>query len=140
MTDEKLNEAYYQLYHFCTDGKLITGLHKTTSIAKADITSIANHVHFKPWLAKQAVWQVHTASPNEFNHPHYDVRKPNEQYQFDLLYLPINEFEESIYKYIITSADVASSCKIARFLSTGKASEVAFVSEPIYKSDGVFKY
>ena len=50
MTDEKLNEIYYQPYHLWTGGKAIRQLHKITSIPKKNI---------KPWLAKQAIWQVH---------------------------------------------------------------------------------
>ena len=71
MTDEKLNDAYYQSDHLCTGGKAIRELHKITSIAKKDV---------KPWLAKQALWKVHIPPPKEINHPHYDVTKPNEQY------------------------------------------------------------
>ena len=59
------------------------------------------------WLAKQALWQVHIPPPKEIHHPHYDVTKPNEQHQFDLLYMPHNVFEGNTYKYILTSIDVA---------------------------------
>ena len=41
-------------------------------------------------------------------HPHYDVTKPNEQHQFDLLYMPYNLFEGNTYKYILIGIDVAS--------------------------------
>ena len=34
----------------------------------------------KSWLAKQALWQVHIPHPKEVNHPHYDVKKPNQQH------------------------------------------------------------
>ena len=40
------------------------------------------------------------------NHPHYDVTKPDEQYQFDLLYMPPNVFEGNTYKYILAGIDV----------------------------------
>ena len=60
----------------------------------------------KSWLAKQALWKIHTPHPKEIHHPHYDVRKPNEQHQFDLLYMPRNLFEENTYKYILTGIDV----------------------------------
>ena len=46
----KLNEAYYQPDHLWTDSKAIRELHKNTSITKKDV---------KPWLVKQALWQVH---------------------------------------------------------------------------------
>ena len=74
------------------------------------------------------------------DHPHYDVTKPNEQHQFDLLYMPHNLFEGNTYKYILTGIDIASRYKVARPLRTKKSSEVAFVLEVIYKKCGVFKY
>ena len=68
------------------------------------------------------------------------MTKPNEQHQFDLLYMPHNLFEGNTYKYILTGIDVASRYKVARSLRTKKSSEVAFVLEAIYKKGGVFKY
>ena len=94
----------------------------------------------KPWLAKQVIWQVHIPPPKEVNHPYYDVTRPNEHHQFDLLYMPYNLFEGNIYKYIFTGIDVTSRYKVARPLRTKKSSEVAFVLEAIYKKGGVFKY
>ena len=70
---------------------------------------------------------------------HYDGTKANEQRHLDLLYIPHNLFEGNTYKYILTSADVASRYKVARPLSTKKSSEVAFVLEAIYIGD-VLKY
>ena len=68
------------------------------------------------------------------------MTKPNEQHQFDLLYMPHNVFEGNTYKYILTGIDVASRYKVARPLRTKKSSEVAFVLEAIYKKGIVFKY
>ena len=45
------------------------------------------HTIIKWWLAKQTIWQVHVPPPKEINHPHYDATKPNEQHQFDILYI-----------------------------------------------------
>ena len=59
------------------------------------------------WLAKQVIWQVFIPPPKEINHLHYDVTKPNEQHQFDILYMPHNVFEGNTYKYILTGIDVA---------------------------------
>ena len=56
-------------------------------------------------VTKQALWQIHIPPPKEINHPHYDVTKPNEQHQFDLLYMPHNVFEGNTYKYILTGVD-----------------------------------
>ena len=132
MTDkEKLYQAYYEPDRLWTGGKAIKELHKITSMSKKDI---------KSWLAKQALWQVHIPPPKEINHPHYDVTKPNEQHQFDLLYMPHNVFEGNTYKYILRGIDVASRCKVARLFRMKKSSEVAFLLEAIYKKGGVFKY
>ena len=78
--------------------------------------------------------------PKEIHHHHYDVTKPNEQHQFDLLYMLHNLFEGNTYKYILTGTDVGSRYKDARPLMTKKSSQVAFVLEAIYKKGGVFKY
>ena len=69
---------------------------------------------------KTSIWQVHIPPPKEINHPHYDVTKPNEQHQADLLYMPHNVFEGKTYKYVLTSIDVASRYKVARPLRTKK--------------------
>ena len=129
--EEKLHEAYYQSDRLWTGGKAMKELHEITSMLRKDIRS---------WLAKQELWQVHIPPLKEIHHPHYDVTKPNEQHQFDLLYMPHNLFEENTYKYILTGVDVASRYKVARALRTKKLSEFVFVLEAIYKKGGVFKY
>ena len=131
MTDEKkLYGVCYQPDRLWTGGKAIKELHKITSMSRKDI---------KSWLAKQALWQVHIPPPKEINHPHYDVTKPNEQHQFDLLYMP-HVFEGNTYKYILTGVDVASRYKVTRSHRIKKSSEVAFVLQAIYKKGGLFKY
>ena len=94
----------------------------------------------EPCLAKQALWQVHTPLLKEIHHPHYDVTKPDEQHQFDLVHRPHNVFEGNTYKYLSTGSDVASRCKVARLLMTKKSSKVVFALEAIYKKGGTFKY
>ena len=85
MTDEdKLYQVYYEPDSLWTGGKAIKEPHKITFMSKKDI---------KSWLAKQALWQVHIPPPKEIHHPHYDVTKPNEQHQFDLLYMLHDLFE-----------------------------------------------
>ena len=123
MTD-KLHQEYYQSDRLWTGNKAIKELQKITSMSKKDI---------KSWLAKQAVWKVYIPSPKDIHHPHYDVTKPNEQHQFNLLYMPHNFFEGNTYKYILTGIGVTSRYKVARPLRTKKLSKVAFVLEAIYK-------
>ena len=91
-------------------------------------------------VSKTSSWQVYIPPPKEIQNPHYDMIKPNEQHQFELLYMSHNLFEGSTNKYILTGIDVASRYKVARPLRTKKLSEVAFLSEAIYKKGCVFKY
>ena len=127
--EEKLYQALY-IYRLWAVGKAVKELDKIKSMPKKDI---------KSWLAKQAFWQVHIPPPKEVHHPHYDVTKPNEQHQFDLLYMPHNLFEGNTYKYILTGIDVASRHKVARPLRTKTSNEVAFVLKGIYKKGGVIQ-
>ena len=129
--EEKQYQAYYELDRLWAGGKAIKELHKITSTSKKEI---------KSWLAKQALWQVHIPPPKEIHHPHYDVTRPNEQHQFDFLYMLHNLFEANTYKYILTGIDVASRYKVVWPLRTKKSREVAFGLKSIYKKSGVFKY
>ena len=129
--EEKLNQAYYEPNRFWTGCQPIKELHKITSMPKKVI---------KSWLAKQAPWQVHIPPPKEIHHPHYDVTRPNEQHQFDLVYMPHKHFEGNTYKYFLTGTDFASRYKVARPLTTKKLSEATFVLEAIYKKVGVLNY
>ena len=72
------------------------------------------------------------------------MTKPNEQHQFDLLYMPHNLFEGNMYKYLLAGIDIASRYKVARPLRTKNSSEVSFVLEAMVAclstKGGVFKY
>ena len=129
--EEKLYQAYYQPDHLWTGNNVIKELYKITSTPKKDI---------KSWLAYQAFWQVHIPPSKEINHPHYDVIKPNEQHQFDLVQIPHNFFEGNTYRYLLSGVDVASRFKVAEPLTIKKSSEVAFVLEVINKKGGALKY
>ena len=52
--EEKLYGAYYQPDLLWTGDKAIKELHKIKFMSRKDIRS---------WLAKQALWQVHTPAP-----------------------------------------------------------------------------
>ena len=77
MTDGELNEVYYQPDRLSAGGKVIKELHKINSIPKKDV---------KSWLSKRALGKVQIPAPKEVKQPHYNMAKPSEQYQFDLLY------------------------------------------------------
>ena len=68
------------------------------------------------------------------------MTKPNEQHQFDLLYVSHNLFEGNAYNCILTGVDVASKYKVARALKNKKSNDVSLVLEAIYKNGGMFKY
>ena len=131
MTDEERIYIKHtmSLIVFWTSGKAIKEPHKITPMSKKDI---------EPCFAKQALWQVHIPPLKEIHHPHDDVTKPNEQPQFDLLYMSHNLFEGNAYKCILTGIDITSRYKVARPLRTIISSEVAFMLED--KKGGVFKY
>ena len=50
---------------------------------RASLNHIYTKTYVRPWLAKQALWQVHIQSPGKIKHPKYKVTKTNEQDQFD---------------------------------------------------------
>ena len=132
MTDEeKLYQVYYQPDRLWTGGKAIKELHKTKSMSKEDIRS---------WIAKKVLWQVHIPLPKKIDHPHYDVAKPNEQHQFDLVHMPHDAFEGNTYRYLLIGIDVASRYKVTKPLMSKKSSELALVLGAIYKKGGNFKY
>ena len=78
--------------------------------------------------------------PKTISYPLYQLTKPNEQDQFDLLYVLQTVFEENTYKHVLTDVDVASRYKVARSLRTTKSGKVVIVMGAIYKKSGVFKY
>ena len=92
-------------------------------------------------VSQQALWQVHIPPLKEINHSHYDVTKPNEQHQFDLVHMLHNFFEGNTYKYLLSGVDLASRYRFARSLTTKESIEVAFVLGAIYKKKGgAFNY
>ena len=106
MTDEdKLYQAYYQSDRLWTGGKKIKEQHKITSMSKE---------YIKSFLAKQALWKVNKPLPKEIRHPHYDVTKPNEQHQFDLVHMPHDISEGNTYKHLLTGIDLASRYKVGQ--------------------------
>ena len=125
MTDEgKLHQVYYQSHRLWTGGKAIKELHKTTYMSKEDIRS---------WIAKKVLWQVHIPLPKNIDHPNFDVTKPNEQHQFDLVHMPHDAFEGNTYRYLLKGIDVASRYKVTKPLMSKKSSEVALVLGAIYR-------
>ena len=79
------------------------------------------------------LWQVHIPVPKQVDWPYFAVKVPNQQHQFNVLYMPHDKFQGSVYKYILTGVDVASRYKVAKPLRTKKASDVIFLLKNIYR-------
>ena len=72
--------------------------------------------------------------PKNIPRPKFDVTKPNEVHQADLLFLPHDRpgRGRKLYKYALTIVDVASRYKEAEPLATKQAKEVASTLSTIY--------
>ena len=90
---EELSNAYYKPNNLWRGSRAIGKLHKITGIT---------HKAIRSWLAKQALWQVHLPVPKQVDWPHFTVKVLNQQHQFDVLYMPHDKFQGSLYKYILT--------------------------------------
>ena len=130
MTDDKLNEIYYDPEHLWKGGKAIKLLQKESGESKKSVTE---------WLAKQAYWQVHLPKPKHIDYAHFYVIEVNKIHQADLLYLPHDKVYQTTYKYTLNVIDIASGYAESRPLKTKKASEVAEMFKDIYKK-GPLRY
>ena len=123
--EQQLSEVYYKPKNIWKGSRAISKLHKLTEIPRKNV---------KEWIARQALWQVYLPIPKRVDRPHFTVKVPNQQHQFDILYMPHDKFQGSVYKYILTGVDVASRYKVAKPLRSKKASDVAFFLKNIYES------
>ena len=77
---------------------------------------------------------------------HYQIERPNEMHQVDLLYLSYDKGEDDPnpkskeYKYALTLVDVASRYKASRPLKSRDSKTVLSALEEIYKQDPYLKY
>lgn len=70
------------------------------------------------------MWQIHLPAPRRIPRPKFNVGKPKEVHQVDLIFLPENEHRGKIYKYALTVMDVASRYKEAEPLMSKRSEEV----------------
>ena len=122
MSDAEFAKIYYQPKNLWKGKKAITLLNEETGRNSED------------WLSRQAYWQIHQPAPSKVQRPHFQIVKPNQLHQFDLLYMPTDKLYGNKYKYILAGIDVASRFKVARPLKTKKSKEVSSMIEDIYKS------
>ncbi|MEW8615291.1 MAG: hypothetical protein AB2610_19210 [Candidatus Thiodiazotropha sp.] len=87
----------------------------------------------KDWLKKQAIWQIYLPAPRHSPRPKFDVSKPKEVHQADLLFLPHDRVGKRTYKYALFVVDVASCYKEAKPLATKEVKKVAEALCGIYR-------
>ena len=106
-----MEDLYYKPNQLWTGRKTIRKLYEITWIPCKKVNQ---------WLAKQTLWQVHVPIPKQVNKAHFPVKVPNQQHQFDVLNMPHDKFQGSVYKYILIDVDVSSRYKVAKPLRTRK--------------------
>ena len=91
-----------------------------------------NELDAKKWLEKQIVWQVYLPPPSYIPRPHYEISKPNQIHQADLLFLPHDTIKRKTYKYALVVIDIATRYKDAEPLTSKKSDEVSSSFQKIY--------
>ena len=120
-----LSNIYYSPKGYWKGLSAVEKLTKSSGLTKDKV---------KAWLGKQAIWQVYLPPPKNIPRPKFDVTKPNEVHQADLLFLPHDRpgRGRKLYKYALTIVDVASRYKEAEPLASKQAKEVAAALSKIY--------
>lgn len=127
LKDKKiLSNIYYSPKGYWKGLSAVEKLTKSSGLTKDKV---------KTWLEKQAIWQVYLPPPKNIPRPKFDVTKPNEVHQADLLFLPHDRpgRGRKLYKYALTIVDVASRYKEAEPLASKQAKEVAAALSKIYE-------
>jgi len=86
----------------------------------------------KKWLEKQAIWQIYLPAPDYIPRPHWNISKPNEIHQADLLFLPHDVVKRKTYKYALVVVDVASRYIDAEPLTSKYSTDVSIAFNKIY--------
>ena len=87
----------------------------------------------RDWLERQALWQIYLPPPKYVPRPHWNVDRPNEIQQADLLFLPHDRVGRKTYRYALVVIDVATRYKDAEALTSKESQEVAKAFERIYR-------
>jgi len=86
----------------------------------------------KNWLEKQALWQIYLPPPNYIPRYHWNISKPNEIHQADLLFLPHDIVKRKTYKYALVVVDIASRYIDAEPLTSKYSTEVSTAFNKLY--------
>ena len=112
----KMDKIYYQPNHLWKGQKAVDKLAELSGEKPKVIMQC---------LSQQAFWQVHLPAPKRVDRPHYQVTTPNEMHQFELLYMPSDTLYGNKYKYILAGIDATYRFKVARWLRTKQARDMA---------------
>ena len=129
--EQELYNIYYETTDLWVGSRAIKELLKATDkISKKRVIQ---------WISHQLLWVRHLPRPKHIDYSHYDVTRPNQLHQGDLMYLPHDKVYGNVYKYVLCVIDAGSRYKAARPLRTKKAEEVSEMLGDIYKK-GPLKY
>ena len=103
-----------------------------SAVSKLSSLAKVSEVEARDWLERQALWQIYLPPPKVIPRPHWNVERPNEIHQADLLFLPHDRVVRKTYRYALVVIDVASRYKDAEALTSKESEEVAKAFERIY--------
>ena len=112
--ERKLASIYYSPQGYWKGLAAIKNLSATAKVTEQQA---------KDWLKKQTIWKI-SACSKHIPRRKFDVSKPNEARQADLLFLPHERAGRKTFRYALTVVDVASRYKEAEPL-TSKTAAVA---------------
>ena len=96
-----------------------------SAVSKLSSLAKVSEAEARDWLERQALWQIYLPPPKYVPRPHWNVDKPNEIHQADLLFLPHDRLGRKTYRYALVVIDVASRYKDAEVLTSKESQEVA---------------
>ena len=124
MSKDILKKIYYSTEGYWKGYSAVSKLAKAAKVGEAEA---------RDWLERQALWQIYLPPPKVIPRPHWNVERPNEIHQADLLFLPHDRVGRKTFRYALVVIDVASRYKDAEALTSKESQEVAKAFERIYK-------
>ena len=119
----RLSKTYYSTDGYWKGYSAIPKLAEKANVSEAEA---------KRWLEKQALWQIYLPAPKYIPRPHWNVEKPNQIHQVDLLFLPHDTIRRKTYKYALVVIDIATRYKDAEPLTSKESNEISKALTKIY--------
>ena len=117
--ERKLSKIYYSSKGFWKGQSAIKKLSEAAKVSE---------ILAKEWLKKQAIWQIYLPAPRKIPNQKFNITKPNEIHQADLLFLPHDRVRKMTFKYAI-----ASRYKAAEALTSKYSKEISNAFRRIHK-------